>query len=262
MGNRKGKRKMRNVPPVPPASVVERLVTGNGNSTGLTDAARAPDGGSLNGGPPAISPTVEVPESLYLEHRKILLDLVKENTTQHDKAILQLTAGALGLTVTFISNIVAHPLADTLIWLAVGWGCLIGSMASTVSSFLTGQWACRRAVAFWDRCAREGMREERTSFFSILTTILNHLACVLFLVGVGFVTYFSWLNVSASSIPQAPSNVQPHTGEAEMPTNPDRPKPSIPSPSPKPSQPKPETGHSPPSTPAIPTKPSQPPEKK
>src|SRR5438128_1036169 len=45
--------------------------------------------------------TEYLPPEVYKDERKILLDLLKENTDQHDKAILQLTAGMLGLTMTF-----------------------------------------------------------------------------------------------------------------------------------------------------------------
>lgn len=88
---------------------------------------------------PTPEPPVPCPEmepAIYKAEREILLELIKENTAQHDKAVLQLAAGALALSVTFLTDIAKNPEGCTYGWLGFGWVFLVVSMICIVASFV------------------------------------------------------------------------------------------------------------------------------
>ena len=183
----------------------------------------------------------------------VLLDLNKANTDQHDKAILQLTAGALALTVTFMEKIAPHPLPNTQYWLAGGWALLAASMAAMVLSFLTGQNACRRQLALLDIEFREGMRPPQTNRWSSQVFYGVDLA------GVVAILVFSWLNLTVDVASSAAQQTIMHGGTSQV-NDTSKPIPVVPTPQPvTPSQPNPGHGHTPPPPPAMPPRPIAPP---
>ena len=62
---------------------------------------------------------IETKYQQYLDERKLLIDAEAEGARSFDKAIMTLSAGALGLSLTFIKEIVCHPHGSTL-WLLIG----------------------------------------------------------------------------------------------------------------------------------------------
>lgn len=57
---------------------------------------------------------------VYLDERKALIDAEREGARLFDKAILTLTAGAFGLSLAFIKQIVTVIKCGTLLWLIIG----------------------------------------------------------------------------------------------------------------------------------------------
>ncbi|MCI0359334.1 MAG: hypothetical protein L0211_12720 [Planctomycetaceae bacterium] len=207
----------------------------------------------------------EMPHEVYTDERKVLLDLSKANTDQHDKAILTLATGSLGLTVTFISNIAPHPRPDTLVILFAGWGCLAASIGAMLLSFQTGQEACRRQLVLLDQEFQESERPDQTNWWSACTIWFNRGACFFFLAGVILILVFSGLNLlAAPPAPPVPAPASSLYGEtSQMADSPQASMPPVQLPSqPPPSEPKPGTGHPAPSAPALPIKPATPPVKK
>lgn len=188
MGKNSGKRRRQNpVPTVPPASTppvnpVEQTLIPVASDSG-SSAATASDTSDY------------LTQEAYDKERDILLDLQNKNADEHNKQILTLTAGILGLTITFISNIAPNPPPQTMIWLVLGWGGLVVSMAAMMTSFMTGQFACMRARDLLDKHATEGVRPVQINRWSQATTALNAISHVFFLAGIILVAYFSGLNL-------------------------------------------------------------------
>jgi len=81
---------------------------------------------------------------VYLEERKLLIDAEREGSRSFDKTILTLSAGAFGISLTFIRQIVPNIETGTLFLLILGWTGFTISMLATLISFLTSQRACAR----------------------------------------------------------------------------------------------------------------------
>lgn len=143
----------------------------------------------------------------YDKERKSCLELLNENTAQHDKAILTLAAGALGLSVTFLKDIARNP-AEGTIWLGLGWFLLIVSLVSMVASFLTGQWACWHQLGKLDKHLQEQKRPPDENYWGTWTKGLNLSAFCCFLVGVASLVFFSWENLERHNEGKKPDALQ------------------------------------------------------
>jgi hypothetical protein len=94
--------------------------------------------------PPAPAlPCHAMSDEVYRDERNILLDLIKGNTEQHDKSVLQLATAVLGLTITFKDKIAPQPLPGTDWLMGISWLLLLGSTGTMLASFITGERACK-----------------------------------------------------------------------------------------------------------------------
>ncbi|MBN8626281.1 MAG: hypothetical protein J0M17_12410 [Planctomycetes bacterium] len=143
----------------------------------------------------------------YDKQRTACIALLHENTAQHDKAILTLAAGALGLSVTFLKDISKNP-AEGIAWLGFGWFFLIASLICMIGSFLTGRKACKHQISTLDKHYSEQQRPSDENFWSDQTEHLNLAAFVSFLLGVGCLVFFSWVNLEKHGEPNKPDALQ------------------------------------------------------
>lgn len=88
---------------------------------------------------------------MYLWERRALIETEQNQSLQYDKAILTLSAGALGVTVVFVHEIAPAPDKDTLHFLFGGWAAFALSILSTLFSFLSSQAAHRQQRDSLDR---------------------------------------------------------------------------------------------------------------
>ncbi|HTN76655.1 MAG TPA: hypothetical protein VL096_15460, partial [Pirellulaceae bacterium] len=143
----------------------------------------------------------------------MLLDLVKANTEQHDKWVLQLAAALLGLSITFLEKIAPKPLADTLPFLGAGWVLLCTSVGGTLLSFLTGQRACKLGIDRLEELYRDETPEPTARWRELLsynniTEGLNLLSYGTFVAGVVCIATFSWKNIQhKASSAEPPADV-------------------------------------------------------
>src|SRR5262245_8526451 len=79
---------------------------------------------------PATEAEPSLKEEVYLDERKLLVDLEQKSADQHDKAILTLAAGGLALSITFLEKIAPNPRPDTLWLIAFSWGGFITSLVA------------------------------------------------------------------------------------------------------------------------------------
>jgi hypothetical protein len=154
-----------------------------------------------------------ITQETYEKHRAVLLDLLKANVDQHDKAVLQLTAATLGVSITFVDRVIPTPLPDTVTALVIAWALLVFSTLSMLASFWTGKKACLADLADWDDRFRSGAAgRESTSWWSVATNWLTLFGSVFFSVGLILTVIFCCLNIGitrpSSTLPQGkPTNV-------------------------------------------------------
>jgi hypothetical protein len=133
---------------------------------------------------------------VYLSEREKLIDIESKSSDLHDKSVLQLTAAALGLSVTFMEKIAPHPAPYTLKYLFVAWTLLGLSIVFIVSSFLLSQMSCRRQRQLLDEeYTKQKIPKQinRASEWTIRTSFAGY---VTFVSGIGLLLVFSAWNMS------------------------------------------------------------------
>lgn len=150
------------------------------------------------------APAHQMSEETYVRERTTLIEIEQKSADQHDKAILTLTAGALGLSITFLDKIAAKPLPDTLFLVGLSWSFFILGIVCIVASFLTSQTACRRQRELLDEEYSTGRVPDQINRPADTTRYLNSASYLLFVAGVVCLALFSWRNLSAErSQPQS-----------------------------------------------------------
>lgn len=119
------------------------------------------------------------------------------NSETYDKSLLTLSSAFLGLSLTFIQNVV--PLADgkCLLLLYVSWGLFALTIILTIASFIYGQSVLEELKVGAKKYFIEGKREEdeRSKVLSRRLTTLNTVDGIVFIVAVVSLTVFVGLNV-------------------------------------------------------------------
>jgi uncharacterized membrane protein len=137
---------------------------------------------------------------VYLEERKSLVDAEREGSRSFDKAILTLAAGAFGLSLTFIRQIVPNIESGTMFMLICAWVGFCISLFSTLISFLTSQSACLKQIEILelkyfgnhsDRDKKANIKNKASDW----TGRLNILSIFTFIIGVIFLAIFSISNL-------------------------------------------------------------------
>lgn len=129
------------------------------------------------------------------EYRNWLVAADQKASEAYDKAVMTLAGGALGLSLTFVRQIVKTPRPESLWRLETSWLCLTLSLGFILVSMLWSQWALRKAMRQVDESSLPGARAG--GGFAIFTAVLNVLSGLALLVGIGFLAWFSISNVSS-----------------------------------------------------------------
>jgi hypothetical protein len=127
------------------------------------------------------------------EYRKSLLTLEQQMQSEYDKAIMALSGGALGVSMTFLKDVVITQGIHGGCYLLAAWLCWGFSVTSTLASFYTSSLALRKAVKQTD---------DRTIYLELLggrynraTKVLNAAAGLLFFAGVVSIVVFVAKNI-------------------------------------------------------------------
>lgn len=144
----------------------------------------------------AASPTSFMDKDDYYRFRSDLAKVEQQSADQHDKTLVALAGGALAVSITFLEKIAPNPSPDSYSLLALGWLFLVICLCVILLSFLTSQWACQQQMELWDREYRgdEGASQESNAW-SATTQKLNLASYLLFVLGVTFVTLFTFVNL-------------------------------------------------------------------
>ncbi len=132
-------------------------------------------------------------DKVLTDYRGLLTRTEQESQAQFDKTILALSGGGLGLSFTFIKDIVGtEDIVHGGFLLAAWIGWAISSTAVLVS-FFTSQLAQRKAIKQLDR-GRLGM-ERPCGFYDLITAFLNLCGLVLFVFGLVMMICFLNFNL-------------------------------------------------------------------
>ena len=140
---------------------------------------------------------------LYLAERKLLIEAEREGAQAFDRAILTLAAGAFGLSLAFIKQIIPEGMIQESLAVLIGaWVSFCLSLLATLLSFLTSQAACECSIRIVE--AVYGRAQERPSAeaspqknpAAAWTWRLNVTSIVAFMVGVVCLAAFSIWNLA------------------------------------------------------------------
>jgi hypothetical protein len=130
----------------------------------------------------------------YLEERKSLVEAERESAQTLDKFLITLSAGALGLSITFIRQIAPDP---GWLWLLyVGWGGFALSLLAVLMSLLFSQSALRSARDNLDRLYSGQEDLDSRNRWGSATNALNFASILSFVAGVAFLAAFAVVNVA------------------------------------------------------------------
>lgn len=119
------------------------------------------------------------------EYRRLLQNLENKAQDQYDKTVILLSTGALGVSFTFIKDIVDLENVIVLQFLIGAWISWGLSTAAVLFSFYTSRNALRKAIE-----ALDDDKEDDNNAQDRLTTVLNALSGTFFLLGLVFMIVF------------------------------------------------------------------------
>jgi len=139
-----------------------------------------------------------------LDNRELYNDYYQEinnrslsNIENYDKAILSLSVGLLGLSITFIKNIVSLNKAEYLWLLQISWLFLVLAIIITVFSFLAGNLANEKHLEFAEDyyINNDENAFDKKSNWTTLTEWLNRFSGIFFILGIILTVAFVNVNL-------------------------------------------------------------------
>ena len=119
----------------------------------------------------------------------------QESIRSFDKSLITLSAGALGLSLTFVKEIVGPANVESTQTLVIAWICWIASLAMTLFSFYCSHLALRKTMEQIDNGTINS--QSPGGRWTVITNGLNALSGVAFLGGVVFIVIFVSINIGA-----------------------------------------------------------------
>jgi fatty acid desaturase len=137
-------------------------------------------------------------QRIYERNRDQLLAQDLSNAQSHDKAVLTLAAGALGLSISMLKWFGVAVWPDLLVW---SWACFVLAIIAVIASFLVGQSVIGKRIDALD-IAHHGSAEPTRSHtehcaecLRLANNLMNWVSGGAFIVGVIFLTVFAYLNM-------------------------------------------------------------------
>lgn len=94
------------------------------------------------------------------DERKLLIDAKRDAARSFDQTMITLSAGALGLSLTFVQQLATKP-AEWRAFLSVAWICFGFALVAILISFIAFQYAIdakidlkEQIARWWDKAAR------------------------------------------------------------------------------------------------------------
>lgn len=149
-------------------------------------------------------------EEIYKQTRDDLLTRQLSNSVNLDRAILTLSSAGLGLSLTFIKNVVQIEQAVYIWLLRLSWGGFVGAIVLTLLSLIISQLAINVQLEH----AREyylNQNEEylkKPNFRARVTEWTNYTAVAVFVIAICLLVFFITLNFNDNN-PMPEESVEP-----------------------------------------------------
>lgn len=130
--------------------------------------------------------------------RNRFIEAKAEESKAYDQAILTFSAGAIGVSLTFVEKIAPEPTAPTALY--ISWICFGFAILAVVISFLLSQAAMDREIRWvdeaWDAVNAEKteLPPRRSNRHTFLTRAVNLSSGALFVAGIGALIFFGGRN--------------------------------------------------------------------
>lgn len=136
--------------------------------------------------------------AVFEAYRRELLERQRANSSSFDKAVLTLSSAGLGVSISFIKNIIGDlEVAQCVILLQLSWGCFAAAIVSTILSFMTSQSAITKHLTFAEKYYLENKDEyfNKRTPMEKATRFLNSLSGIIFMVAVALIVIFVIVNI-------------------------------------------------------------------
>lgn len=124
------------------------------------------------------------------DYRRLLQELENKAQDEYDKTVIMLSTGALGLSFTFLKDIVNLKEAHSMYLMMGAWICWAISSSSVLYSFYSSRQALRQAIEDIDNEI-----ERDSNHFDRLTGLFNLWSGSFFISGLFFMIAFVKTNI-------------------------------------------------------------------
>lgn len=133
-------------------------------------------------------------KEVYLAERSLLIQLEDNASQSLDKTLLAMSAGALGLSMTFIKQFAPQPQKIELLKWA--WVLFIASLLLTLGSLFITQVACRRQRSELDKVyTNEKTEKDCINPWANITKLISTGSIVTFIAGACLLALFAFTNI-------------------------------------------------------------------
>jgi hypothetical protein len=134
--------------------------------------------------------TVVTFDERVAQYRADLLKLEQDMQREYDKAVMALSGGAFGISLTFLKEVIAGSPIMMPSFLLSSWLCWGSSVACVLFSYFTSTLALRAAIKQTDNHTLYLKSQKLGGRYDLVTKILNFLGGILFLTGVISIVLF------------------------------------------------------------------------
>ncbi len=154
---------------------------------------------------------------IYERMRDELIQSQRINSENFDKAILSFSSAGLGITVSFISNLIDLSKAHWLITLYLTWFFFIVAIITTILSFLVSQNGINKQLDSLETIylKEEEVDNKKINFTSKLLNWFTAVSATAFILAISFLVIFSISNISKGAIKMSDKNKVKRTNLSE-----------------------------------------------
>jgi len=141
-------------------------------------------------------------EELYAETRKDLLTRQLSNSEKFDGAILTLSTAVLGISLTFIKDIVPLSQVQDMCLIKISWWFFGFAILSTIFSFIVSQLGINTQLSYAEEYYLNNKNEylTKTNIAAKITEIFNYSAAFFFVMALIFTIIFVSINLQGNPI--------------------------------------------------------------
>lgn len=135
---------------------------------------------------------------LYERTKDELVFSQRSNSENFDKSILTLSSAGIGITVSFLSNIINISEASVIFFLYLSWFLFCAAITSTILSFLNSQRGIKLQLEYAEKYYLDGEEEylKKDNKFSKRVEKLNNWSARSFISAIIFLIIFVIINIT------------------------------------------------------------------